>query len=142
MRRKRPTLAEQLRLGMYFFNTGALDLAIQAFTAATKRAPHLATAWMNLGVAYLEKKELEKAEEALQRALQLQPEYPTAFYHLAQLCELRGQREQAREYYQRTAKLAPHTDLGRRALERATGWRPRFFMAGEADQNQKQSGMG
>jgi hypothetical protein len=28
MRRKRTTLAEQIRLGAYFFSTGAIDLAI------------------------------------------------------------------------------------------------------------------
>jgi len=32
-------------------NTGAIDLAIGEFTAAIKRAPYLATAWMNFGAA-------------------------------------------------------------------------------------------
>ena len=50
MRRKRPTVAEQVRLGAYFFTTGAIDLAIAQFTAATKRAPHSATAWMKSGI--------------------------------------------------------------------------------------------
>src|SRR6266508_855362 len=43
MRRKRPTVAEQIRLGAYFFTTGAIDLAIAQFTAATRRAPHSAS---------------------------------------------------------------------------------------------------
>ena len=137
MRRKRPTIAEQLRLGAYFFSTGALDLAIQEFTAATRRAPHSATAWMNLGAAYLEKKEVAKAEEMLQRALKLRPDYAAAYYHLAQLCEMRGQPRESREYYQRTADLAPHTDMGRHALELATGWRPRLYIAEESRQGRK-----
>jgi tetratricopeptide (TPR) repeat protein len=135
MRKQRPGLAEQLRLGAYFFNTGAIDLAIKEFTAATKRAPHCANAWMNLGAAYLEKKDLARAEEALQRALKLRPEYAAAYYHLGQLCEARGQSEQARENYQRAAGLSPQTWLGRHALELATGWRPQIYIAEEDKQD-------
>jgi tetratricopeptide (TPR) repeat protein len=131
MRRKRPTVAEQIRLGAYFFTTGAIDLAIAQFTAATKRAPRSATAWMNLGVAYLEKKDLARAEESLQRALGLRPDFAAAYYHLAQLCEERGENDIAKQYYQRAADLSPHTDLGRYALELATGWRPHIYIAGE-----------
>jgi protein O-GlcNAc transferase len=131
MRRKRATLAEQLRLGVYFFNSGAIDLAIAQFTAATKRAPHLATVWMNLGAAYLEKKDLAHADESLQRALNLRPDFAAAHYHLAQVCEARGENERAKECYQRAAELSPHTDLGRHALELATGWRPHIYIAGK-----------
>jgi tetratricopeptide (TPR) repeat protein len=131
MRRKRPTVAEQIRLGAYFFSTGAIDLAIAQFTAATKRAPHSATAWMNLGAAYLEKKDLARAEESLQRALELRPDFAAAYYHLAQLCGARGENERAKQYHQRAADLAPQTDLGRHALELATGWRPRIYIAGK-----------
>jgi tetratricopeptide (TPR) repeat protein len=137
MRRKRPTLAEQIRLGAYFFGAGAIDLAIAQFTAATKRAPHSATAWMNLGAAYLEKKDLTRAEESLQRALKLQPDFAAACYHLAQLCEARGENDRAKQHYQRAADLAPHTDLGRHALELATGWRPHIYIAGENPRNRE-----
>lgn len=132
MRRKRPTLAEQIRLGAYFFSAGAIDLAIAQFTAATRRAPHSATAWMNLGAAYLERKDLARAEESLRRAIKLRPDFAAAYYHLAQVCEIRGQQREAREYYQRTADLTPHSEMGRHALELATGWRPRLLIAGDA----------
>jgi tetratricopeptide (TPR) repeat protein len=135
MRGKRPTVAEQIRLGAYFFTTGAIDLAIGQFTAATRRAPHSATAWMNLGAAYLEKKDLARAEESLQRALKLRPDFAAAYYHLAQLSEERGENDGAKQYYQRAADLAPHTDLGRHALELATGWRPHIYVAGEDKRN-------
>lgn len=135
MRRKRPRVAEQIRLGAYFFTTGALDLAIAQFTEATKRAPHSATAWMNLGAAYLEKKDLARAEESLQRAIGLRPDFSAAYYHLGQLCEERGEYDMAKQYYQRAADLAPHTDLGRHALELATGWRPHIYIAGEDQGN-------
>jgi Tfp pilus assembly protein PilF len=131
MRHKRATLAEQLRLGAFFFNSGAIDLAIAQFITVTKRAPHLATAWMNLGAAYLEKKDLACAEESLQRAIKLRPDFAAAYYHLAQVCEARGEPEQAKQCYQRAAELAPHTELGRHALELATGWRPHIYIAGE-----------
>jgi tetratricopeptide (TPR) repeat protein len=137
MRRKRPTVAEQIRLGAYFFSTGAIDLAIAQFTAATKRAPHSATAWMNLGAAYLEKKDLARAEESLQRALKLRPDFAAAYYHLAQLYGARGESERAKQYYQLAADLAPHTDLGRHALELATGWRPHIYIAGEDRRNRE-----
>jgi tetratricopeptide (TPR) repeat protein len=135
MRRKRPTVAEQIRLGAYFFTTGAIDLAIALFTAATRRAPHSATAWMNLGAACLEKKDLARAEESLQHALKLRPDFAATYYHLAQLCEERGENDRAKQYYQRAADLAPHTDLGRHALELATGWRPPIYIAGEDQLN-------
>ena len=110
---------------------GAIDLAIAQFTTATKHAPHLATAWMNLGAAYLEKKDWTRAEASLQRALKLRPDFAAAYYHLAQVYEARGENEQAKQYYHRAAELAPHTELGRHALELATGRRPHIYIAGE-----------
>jgi hypothetical protein len=35
------------------------------------------------------------------------------------------------------ADLAPHTDLGRHALELATGWRPHIYIAGEDRRNRE-----
>lgn len=135
MRRKRATLVEQLRLGAFFFRSGAIDLAIAQFTTATKRAPRLATAWMNLGADYLEKKDLARAEESLQRAIKLRPDFAAAYYHLAQVCEARGKSEEAKQYYQHAAELAQHTDLGRHALELAIGWRPHIYIAAGDKQN-------
>ncbi len=138
MCRKRPTVAERIRLGAYFFATGALDLAIAQFVAATRRAPHSATAWMNLGAAYLEKKDWARAEESLQRALKIRPDFAAAYYHLAQLCEERGENDRTKQYYRRAADLAPHTDLGRHALELATDWRPRLFISKEVKQDHRE----
>jgi tetratricopeptide (TPR) repeat protein len=56
-----------------FYESGAIDLAIEEFRRATKRVPRVATYWLNLGVALLDEDKNEEAESALKRALRLNP---------------------------------------------------------------------
>lgn len=68
-RTKKATVAEQLRLGVFFYRSGSYDLAIEQFLAASKRAPNTPNVWLNLGAVYIDKSELAKAKIALERAL-------------------------------------------------------------------------
>ena len=68
-RTKKATVAEQLRLGVFFYRSGIYDLAIEQFLAASKRAPNTPNVWLNLGAVYIDKSELAKAKIALERAL-------------------------------------------------------------------------
>lgn len=78
------TASQHNQLGVSFYESGAIDLAIEEFRRATKRVPWVATYWLNLGAALLDQAEDEEAESALMRALRLNPNQ-SVYYHLAQL---------------------------------------------------------
>jgi Flp pilus assembly protein TadD len=62
---------EHNQLGVTFFQSGAIELAIEQFMKATRRAWWVPSYWLNLGVALLDKGELDEAESALMRAIAL-----------------------------------------------------------------------
>jgi tetratricopeptide (TPR) repeat protein len=125
-RRTRALASEHNQLGVTFYQNGAIDLALDQLKRATKRAPWVASYWLNLGVTLLDKDALEDAESALKRAIELYPQGQSAHFHLAQLHVKRCDNATALEYYQRTVELGPDTYLAQRARERLEGWQPRI----------------
>jgi tetratricopeptide (TPR) repeat protein len=129
MKRRTKALAfEHNQLGVTFYRSGAIDLALEQFRRATKRAPWVATYWLNLGITLLDKDALNDAESALKRAIELDPQSQSAYFHLAQLYHKRGDSVAVHESYQRTIELAPDTHLAQRSRERLADWRPRIKM--------------
>lgn len=119
------------QLGVTFFESGALDLAIEQFRLATKRAPWVPSYWLNLGVALLEKGSLDEALVALQQAVALKPNNQSAYYHLAQLYKKLGDDEAVRSAYEKTIELGPYSRLARHAREYLEGWRPRIISSSQ-----------
>lgn len=115
---------EHNQLGVTFYQSGALDLALDQFKRATKRAPWVASYWINLGVALLDKGLLDDAESALKRAIELNPQNQSAYFHLAQLSDKRNDDAASRGLYQRAIELGPDTHLAQRAREHLEGWKP------------------
>jgi Flp pilus assembly protein TadD len=129
--RKKAHSYEHNQLGVTFFESGALDLAIEQFRLATKRAPWVASYWLNLGVALLDNGSLDEALLVLQQVIALKPNNQSAYYHLAQLYKKLGNDEAVRSAYQKTIELGPRTHLGDRAREYLEGWRPRIINASQ-----------
>lgn len=127
------TGSQHNQLGVSFYESGAIDLAIEEFRRATKRVPWVATYWLNLGAALLDKAEDEEAESALMRALRLNPNSQSVYYHLAQLHKKRGDKVATRATYEKLIELGPHTHLAERAREYLEGWRPRIITPKHAD---------
>jgi len=124
--RKRATARQHNQLGVTFFQSGAIDLAIEQFTRATKRAPWMATYWLNLGVALLDRGEVEQAETALKKSLELDPGSQSTYFHLAQLHSKRGDRSSANAAYLKVIELNAHSYLAQRARELTEGWHPKL----------------
>jgi tetratricopeptide (TPR) repeat protein len=122
------TASQHNQLGVSFYESGAIDLAIQEFRRATKRVPWVATYWLNLGAALLDKAEDKEAESALSRALRLNPNSQSVYYHLAQLHKKRGDQSATRAAYEKAIELGPHTYLADRAREYLEGWHPRIWI--------------
>jgi Flp pilus assembly protein TadD len=95
-RRSRPTAFEHNQLGVSFFQSGAVELAVEQFTRATRRAPWVSSYWLNLGVALLDKGELDEAQAALEHSLRLNPKSQSAHFHLGQLFDKGGRGEGTR----------------------------------------------
>jgi tetratricopeptide (TPR) repeat protein len=106
---------EHNQLGVMFYRSGAIDLALDQFKRAARRAPWVASYWLNLGVTLLDKEALEDAESALKRAIELNPQSQSAHFHLAQLHDKRCDSAAVLEYYQRAVELGPDTHLAQRA---------------------------
>jgi Flp pilus assembly protein TadD len=121
------TASQHNQLGVSFYESGAVDLAIEEFRRATRRVPWVATYWLNLGAALLDKDKDEEAESALRRALRLKPDNQSAYYHLAQLHKKRGDEEATRAAYEKAIELGPRTYLADRAREYLEGWHPRIW---------------
>lgn len=128
-RRTKPRSFSHNQLGVTFFQSGAIELAVEQFTLAKRRAAWVSTYWLNLGVALLEQNELDKAEAALSRALKLNPQSQSAHFHLAQIHTKRGDETAARNAYQQVITLDPLTRFAQRAREHNEGWRPRLIGA-------------
>ncbi|WP_041976910.1 tetratricopeptide repeat protein [Pyrinomonas methylaliphatogenes] len=126
-RRRRARGFEHNQLGVTFYRSGALDLAIERFELATRRAPWVSSYWLNLGVAFLDKGILGKAEAAIKRALELDNKSQSAYFHLAKLHEKREDEAAAREAYEKAIELDPRTHLAQRARERLEEWHPRLL---------------
>ncbi len=127
-RRIKARAFEHNQLGVTFFQSGAVDLAVEQFRLATRRASWVPSYWLNLGVALLEKGELDEAERALRRNLALNPESQSAYFHLGQLYHRRNDESASRRAYRKSVELAPYTYLAQRARERVEGWRPRLII--------------
>jgi Flp pilus assembly protein TadD len=117
MARKRVTASQHNQLGVTFFQSGAVDLAIEQFTRATKRAPWVATYQLNLGVALLERGEVDEAAAALERCLKLNPQSQSAYFHLAQIHTKHGDKLSARAAHLKVIDIDPETHFARRARE-------------------------
>jgi len=118
---------EHNQLGVSFFESGAVDLAVEQFTLATKRAPWVPSYWLNLGVALLDKDALDEALSALEHALALKPNNQSAYYHLAQLYKKRGNDEAVRGAYEKVIELGPGSYMAQCAREYLEGWHPRII---------------
>lgn len=127
MAHKRVTARQRNQLGVTFFESGALDLAIEQFTCATRRAPWIATYWLNLGVALLDRGEVEQAKTALEKSLKLNPQNQSTYFHLAQIHTKRGDYSSAKAAYLKVIGLDSSTHLARRARELTEGWHPQLF---------------
>jgi len=126
-RRRKARSFEHNELGVTFFQSGALDLSIEQFRLAIKRAPWVSAYWLNLGIALLDKDVLDESQSSLEHAIALQPDSQSAYYHLAQLYKKRGKEENVRSAYEKAILLSPHTYLAERAREYLEDWHPRII---------------
>jgi Tfp pilus assembly protein PilF len=127
------TAFECNQLGVTFFRCGAVDLAIEHFKCATKRAPFVSSYWLNLGVALLEKGILTEAAEALEKAISINPENQSAYFHRAQLHKKFGHEVSVRCNYEKVIEIKSDTRLAQLAREYLEGWRPRIIRGGLGD---------
>ena len=128
MASKRSVTARQHnQLGVTFFESGALVLAIEQFTRAARRAPWVPTYWLNLGVALLDRGDVNEAKIALDKSLKLNPQSQSAYFYLAQIHSKRGDDLSARAAYQKVIDLDSSTHLARRALELTKGRCPQLI---------------
>lgn len=91
-------------VGMFYSNRGAEQIAageaeasLATLEIATKLAPDLSGAWVNMGVALRRSGDLAGAESAYRRALEADPKAASAYENLAALLQLRGHPEEAEE---------------------------------------------
>ncbi len=124
---------EHNQLGVTFFQSGAVDLAIEQFRRALKRAPWVPSYWLNLGIALLDKGVLDEAQSALQRAIKLQPDSQSGYYHLAQLYKKLGNEQAVQSAYKKAIEINPHTYLAHRACEYLEDWHPRIIISSDAN---------
>jgi tetratricopeptide (TPR) repeat protein len=125
-RRTKAHSFEHNQLGVTFFQSGAVHLAIEQFRLAIKRAPGVPSYWLNLGIALLDSDVLDEAQSALERAIKLQPDNQSAYYHLAQLYKKLGDELAVQSAYKRAIEINPHTYLADRACEYLENWHPRI----------------
>ncbi len=83
--------------GLAYLRDGRVDLAIEAFKAATKGDAKNAYFQKGLGQAYLAKRDWGKAVEAFRRALEINPYYADVHNDLGTALLLGGKREEARQ---------------------------------------------
>ena len=131
-RRTRAKASEHNQLGVTFFQSRSIDLAIEQFIQATKRAPWVATYWLNLGVALLDRGKVDEAKTALDKSLKLNPQSQSAYFHLGQIHTKRGDDASSREAYLKVIDLNSSTDLARRARELTEGRCPHLIVQSEA----------
>lgn len=132
-RRTKARSFEHNQLGVTFFQSGAIDLAIEQFRLALKRAPWVSSYWLNLGIALLDKDVLGEAQSALEHAMALQPDSQSAYYHLAQLYKKLGNEQAVRTAYEKAIEINPHTYLAHRACEYLEDWHPRIITSSGAN---------
>lgn len=89
-------------VALYYSNRGAELVrageaveARHALEVATRLAPQLPLAWVNLGVARRRTHDLDGAEAAYRQALELDARAPSAYHNLASLLRLRGRDAEA-----------------------------------------------
>ncbi len=99
------TLVSDLEaVGLYYSNRGAealrhgdLGSALPWLESATRVAPSLSAAWVNLGVARRRQGDREGAEGAYRRAIEVDPGASSAYHNLAALLRMKGRTEEARD---------------------------------------------
>lgn len=130
MARKRATARQHNQLGVTFFQSGAVDLAVEQFTRAIKSAPGVGTYWLNLGVALLDRGDLDRATTALEKSSHLNPKSQSTYFHLAQIHTKRGEALAAREAYLKVIELDSQTYFAQRARELTEGRIPKVIVRG------------
>jgi tetratricopeptide (TPR) repeat protein len=111
-RQTKARAVEDNQLGVAFFQSGAIELAVEQFRRAARRASWVSTYWLNLGVAPLEGGELDEAESALRHALKINSKSQSAHFHLAQLHAKRAAERLESETNARRAEIEAYLALG------------------------------
>ncbi len=98
-------------LGVLYFRTGRVDLAIESYEKALSNLLYLnpQKTHFNLGVAYLSRKEYHKAVEQFKEAIKIVPDYAAAYVNLGRAYEGLDMDHQARRSYEKAVEYAPNT---------------------------------
>lgn len=104
-------------LGVFYENSGQIEIAQQEFMKAIQLDPDYAAAHFNLGTIYLKSGNLTDAEREFMTTLKLYPNHFKAHYNLGRLYGTYGKVEEATREYQSALELNPydpktHNNLG------------------------------
>jgi len=88
-----------IQAGQQFYQTGALEQAVQAYEKALQEEPKQLEAYNNLGVVYTRQSRLKAAAKSFKQALAANPYYAEAHYNLAVLLEKKGDNRRALGHY-------------------------------------------
>ena len=107
-------------LGVIYFRTGRVDLAIESYNKALSNLLYLSPqdARFNLGMAYLSRREYKKAAEQFELAISIVPDYTAAYNNLGKAYEGLQDKVKARQAYEKALEFAPnfteaHMNLGK-----------------------------
>lgn len=83
--------------GIFYLNTGKIDLAEQKFLKALKKKPTLLLSINGLGIVYLNKREFRKAIQYFKQVVNLNPRYYDAYNYLGVIYTELGEYNLAKE---------------------------------------------
>jgi tetratricopeptide (TPR) repeat protein len=88
--------------GVYYYNTGDKNKAIQLFGQAIEHDYNFIDAWIEKGKTQYELKQFTEAQKTFEKATTVSTTYADAYYWLGKCQEALGNKEEARLNYQRS----------------------------------------
>ncbi len=112
-----PTYTDALsKLGLYYYETGRLAKAQEAFETLLKRQADYSYAYYNLGLVYRSRKYYSRAVEAYRNALRTEPEDSDIWNNLGVTYCLMDMREDGMDAFRRAIELNPDDATARNNL--------------------------
>lgn len=94
--------------GNYYYQEGALERAVSAYSRALNLDPHFINAYINRGSAYTSLNHLDRALADYNAALELETTDPVIFFNRANVYRKRREYQKALADYSQTIALAPN----------------------------------
>jgi protein O-mannosyl-transferase len=94
-------------LGIFYEQTGKLDLAIKYYQKTAQLAPLFPNAYINLGNVYHKKKQYDLATRYMKRAIELEPDSSLALYNLGNILREANKEAESIEAYKKALFYNP-----------------------------------